>query len=1186
MIKKFIFLIFLFPYFISCGGGGGGSKGSPTGDGTSAATSSTPQATLTETAADLAGLSFEEILPHFPQKKDSLTQENSLSFIETYLQKKGKSLPIKDKEKLKEALFGKKTETHEQTSIDSLQRLDQAPSSGGLLDKNGDGKINIQDYASLFNPVYSSELTQADIKKFYYTWSYFLNLNDDYFKNNMWKPNVTPSASSIDPPLQMFLDHFLKSKRVVLLDFRGKLGLKTITKTQAQTFLTEHARYALPFALDEPFSDALYQTVLVTQSPSSQTIIVDKIAIVSSSDSSEEKIYFMIRNNPLQNALILTPALWLQFKAQKKVGHYISFPSVIRSAFAQNNYGQLTWEEALEYLKIQMDQEDIQERLQDFSTRQNAAQDVTAASFIPPTAPDFSSTTSNIQTEVERIQTEYQRILTQARACEEDRGFKGNNLCNLKKLYGVLEKLISRLDVFSQTNLLTLKDHVNKQYDLLRERRQLEQAEGIVQEQFDETMKAMIGLKVLEVVLGGYKFLIKRTADALKDELFDNLETALIKNLLDGLAALLNHIAKTLDAAQFQDIAELLRLLSEKIAIVITEINEGGGEASFKVTLSAGIDGIEGLINIYYKRMLSHYRLQWSEIYRRQMEQEMIIDTLKNLDAFLQKQRMKLNPMALLGQIDTAYQIKIVQRQAQDACEGHYQQAITTLETLLRANTEAQLQQLRPFQQKFNDADFEFKMWQLTCKHKRRDIELALQDEAERCNHNSPTFDQRLCEQAKGQARFERDFYLDNLKCADKDAPEARVQKEAHQRLTEKKTQIENALHNLKQSHAQGLTLAGVEKERCMIKIEPRCDLELHPVQALSYPDTPTATSWLPVIDIFSQARSVLQSLQINCEEPETLVKGTFPLDGHLSCPLNQLAQNYVYLWFDHPIRYTSGFGDDIEIEFETTPSLPFTHIRHLEGGYGVSFYVDPLYLWPSTELRRPKNFQVRTFKVVNRTKTWPLQRRLIGTKNFTIDPTTNDNGQAACDPASSISLHVTHQYRTHVRLHELWSGLNSFMKEKYQNNYGPTIDIVKREIKFGVTPSSSLNDTLIENATLIDKTRNLTYRGERIESIYSWGGGGPPYSFNFNVKFEPNTDYEIHINQASVIVKKYSCGSTMKTFSLHTWGCESESGYNSMGSCNYTMRCSTVFAAPLPFVIPFSTADEIEFYSDNIGED
>src|SRR3989338_1477561 len=163
MIKKFIFLIFLLHCFISCGGGGGGSKGSPTGDGTSAATSSTPQATLTETAADLAGLSFEEILPHFPQKKDSLTQENSLSFIETYLQKKGKSLPIKDKEKLKEALFGKKTETHEQTSIDSLQRLDQAPSSGGLLDKNGDGKINIQDYASLFNPVYSSELTQADI---------------------------------------------------------------------------------------------------------------------------------------------------------------------------------------------------------------------------------------------------------------------------------------------------------------------------------------------------------------------------------------------------------------------------------------------------------------------------------------------------------------------------------------------------------------------------------------------------------------------------------------------------------------------------------------------------------------------------------------------------------------------------------------------------------------------------------------------------------------------------------------------------------------------------------------------------------------------------------------------------------------------------------------------------------------
>ncbi|MBI4041445.1 MAG: hypothetical protein HY390_06225 [Deltaproteobacteria bacterium] len=1160
-------------YGVACGGGGGGGGGDR-GNQSSGISSSPTQVTFAETSQALSTLSFEELISYFPPGVEMLTKEEGRVFIENYLQKNGKALATKDKETLAEHLFHSEAEAPQ-----LFPALDQVPSSKGRLDKNGDGKITIHDFAFLLNPQFSQDLTESSIEKLYYYWSYFLNVNDPAFKDKMWKPKITPSSSTLAPPVYMMLDRFFKSKRVLLLDFRGKLGLKSITQQNAEQWLKTQAQYQLPFDLTDTFSGPLYQTVLAADGAE---LIIDKIAMVSSQNSEEEKMYFMIRNNPLaQNALVLTPSLWLHFKTRTQTLGKLHFPRphLVHSAFAQND-GQLTWDEALEYLRIQMDQESVERQLSTRKSHESFLKDVTASSFIPPSAAEVSPSIQAIQTEGEGIRTEYTRLLTQAKSCEEDRGFKGANLCNLKKMYSILEKLQSRLDWAIQANLSSLKEHLEREYELLRARRQLEEAEGIVQEQFDETMKAAIGLKVLEVVLGGYRLLMKRTVDALKDELFDNAETVLIKSLLEGLAALINQIAKTLHAAEFEDIAALLRLLSEKIAIAVTEITKGGAEVRFKLSLSFGVDSIEALISHYYDKLLEQYRRKWSEIYRLQMEQKMMVDQLKNFDDFLKTTRSKLMEMTLLGHIDVSYQMKIVKRQAQKACEADYQGALQTEVSVLRTNSQALLQELSPFQQKFEAADFEFKMWQTTCKHKKRDIELALVDEADRCQTLSPSFDQRLCETAKQKARFERDFYLDTLKCADKDAPEAKAQKEAFSSLSVKKESVDQGIAQLKLDYAEGLKLAEIAKETCIAKIEPNCDLELHPLQNLSYPENKTTTAWLNVTEIFSHARTILEELKINCDEAASLVRGMFPVDGRLTCSLNQLAKNWVYLWFDHPLAYLSAFGDDIEIEFEVWSgaqkiAFPQDHVRHLEGGGGHV----AAFSFESLMSREKKDFQIKVFKNVNPTKTWPPTRREIATKNIEIHPRTNSEGQAACDPASSIGLHVTHQYRTNLRLRELWRGaLNPATRKQYEANDPYAIYYAKQEIKFGVTPSSDFYYTVIENVTLIDKTRNVKYPGQQI--------GGPPYEFRFDAKFEPNTDYEISINNAYVGIQKYTCGSSMKSFSFSVPQCAVQSGRNPYGECTYSMNCFSVSAIPLPWVIPFSTAAAPEFYSDAIGEE
>ncbi len=1224
MIKKnFVLFLGLFLLMLSCGEG---RKVNILSDSSSQVTETSERTAL----ESLEDLSFEEVRTYFPDQKDFVSEEESEFFVERFLQKVNRKLSESDKKKIKEKLFGKGTGTPLNTSIHDLyqnivfenlrqrlssltdtkltqllkqmsQFLDQVPAARGSLDKNGDGKINAKDYVSLFDPQYSNELNEEDIKKQYYYWSYFIDIEAPFFKDKMWKSKSVPVSSAITPPKQLFLDHFLKNKRAVILDFKRKLGLQKIDQGMAQQFLNQKARYKLPFKIDNNFSDSIYQTVVVGPDNQSQAMVIDKIAIVSS-DSSKEEVYFMIRNNPLQNVLLLTPALWIHFKTpQQKTSFYFNpFHLGIRKAMAQEEYGQLTWEEALEYLMIQIDKENIERKIEDLHTeqaRRNFSADVTVASFVPPAPPDLSSTTQNIQREVELIQTEYQRLVDLAKRCEEGRGFRGSNLCNLKKLYLALEKLEARLNLFIEVNLLTMKDHLNQHYDWLRERRQLEQAEGIVKQHYDETMRLMLGLKALELVLGGFKriitFVLKEAVEAVAGPMIEST----LESTLEGLASLLDYTADNLNISGVEDIVSAFRTLADKCRGVIQEarLSKKGlmGGVSLKLFLAFGVETLEGLIRIYYERLLKPYKVEWFNIYRKQMEQKAIVDSLNNLDVFLREQKRLIRKMTILDQIDTSYQEKIIRRQARDACEQSYEGEILNLEVQLRNDTNAQLEKLIPFQQKFNDADFEFKMWKLSCKNVLRDIQLALKDEAEYCSPQSLRFDQRMCDTARQNTTFQKESYFQRLKCADENAPPIQGLKTAQSHLDSKKHEIGGIIFHLKENYSQAIQQAQQRKEQCLKDIEPNCDLALAPLQTFLFPYNTSDAPWLHVVEIFTQARSILQSLQISCEEAESLVRGMFPIDGRLSCPLNHLAKNHVYLWFDHPLQYTSAFGDEVEIDFETTPTIPDTHIRHLESGTVAAFYVDPIYLWPLSEPRRSKEFQIRIFKTVNRTKTWPIQRRLIGIKNFTIEPIYDDQGRTACDPSSQISLHVTHQYRKRLRLHELMPGgiLNSFILRDYLNNDPETVKKVKNDIKFGITPSSYFNSTRIEGVSLTDKTRNITYPAQ--------GSSDPPYLFNFNVKFEPNTEYEITIQHVEIGVKKNVCtnlqyGCDFKSYDIGFPGsCLSERGYNPYGcvtnnavrGCTYSITCHTI-SIPAPVTIPFKTVDESEFYTDTMGDE
>ncbi len=184
-----------------------------------------------------------------------------------------------------------------------------------LLDRNRDGKVNIADQLVI------SESAAGDLEY----WSYFIDTTRPDVKARTFQPLKIGMLS-------------LKHKKIVMVDFKNQLGLKSLTVQEAQDFNKEYGNPGKKLSFKGP----IYQPVVI-QGPSLHPFFVESTSgiihihyalFIFSKDSGEMKIRLLVQKpSPLKNnAHLLSPSLFLTFN-----GHSHFMRSFIRSAFAQDS---------------------------------------------------------------------------------------------------------------------------------------------------------------------------------------------------------------------------------------------------------------------------------------------------------------------------------------------------------------------------------------------------------------------------------------------------------------------------------------------------------------------------------------------------------------------------------------------------------------------------------------------------------------------------------------------------------------------------------------------------------------------------------------------------------------------------------------------------------------------------------
>lgn len=184
-----------------------------------------------------------------------------------------------------------------------------------LLDRNKDGKVDMADQLNI------SESSAADLEY----WSYFIDTTRLEVKARTFQPLKIGALS-------------LKNRKIVIVDFKNQLGLKSLTVQQAENFNKQYGDPNKPLS----FMGAVYQPVVI-QGPeeipffSANTngiIRVPYAIFIFSKNTGEMKIRLCVQKpSPLKNkAHLLSSSLFLTFNSSQSYQK-----SWIRSALAEDS---------------------------------------------------------------------------------------------------------------------------------------------------------------------------------------------------------------------------------------------------------------------------------------------------------------------------------------------------------------------------------------------------------------------------------------------------------------------------------------------------------------------------------------------------------------------------------------------------------------------------------------------------------------------------------------------------------------------------------------------------------------------------------------------------------------------------------------------------------------------------------
>lgn len=352
-------------------------------------------------------------------------------------------------------------------------------------------------------------------------------------------------------------------------------------------------------------------------------------------------------------------------------------------------------------------------------------------------------------------------------------------------------------------------------------------------------------------------------------------------------------------------------------------------------------------------------------------------------------------------------------------------------------------------------------------------------------------------------------------------------------------------------------------------------------------------------------------------------ILGYWPSDKNFSCEEALFTSGHEgtpFVWFDRKTYnhiYTDEWGND----FERIASLIESSDSLSNGSQGCSngnifkdvclaqySFVDYDYI---NKQSNPFTIHLSLEKsLANITTKTPLTN-LSFTADRTSMPASNPSYfTSACDiPRELPLIHITHQGRKNVRLHELMdvdafsSLINTSIPkfiEQYKNN-DPNVNanarqLAKEHTTFQILfPGEGENPAYIGNVTLKNNKTGIELPGRHTNSISS--------IFYFDTFFEPDTQYTITVSEAYNYAKKYhyegttqNCSpfcrpSTTSIYMIFWYGdessfsCTPDPRQKDLSSGEYWSSTCHKIGLSSQKEITFKTARENEFYSLNIGD-
>ena len=914
----------------ACGGGGGGESsgggGSTSEDSGSVGVMPTPSgeeknplesATL-DVVQDLSSLSFEELKSYFPSGQESISsisKEEVNDFFNRYLQAKGKSLTWAQKLHLKKRIFGNNTWADEKLSqalqdklldVDSLDETkfedgdyinslldswtdaerqelkninpDTIVPKKGILDKNGDGEINFKDFVFTFQ------------SKDYYYWNYFLDASSDTFKANFSPPSIG------------ILKNYAKNskKQVIILDFKEKLGLKKIDRTEAKTILDASAYKVLPDSVSwNNFNGDIFKFVAIDAQTQADKVIKSIILM-------GKKIIFLMPEQSLtQDALILSPSLWVFLKASSQQSFLKLFETNAWAGEMEDAAGFLMTpgSAAWNVLRDLLDKIGFSD---DETGEITPSSDWDSANFIPPrsaaTAVDLIEEQVKFNAEINAIQDKTYKIL-QLSECDD---------CDLKKLMGMMSDLHERIrdisNYFYARLIPELKQNIKDLEEDLGEVYDIKEKEDRV---YDQQMKIAFGVECIRFITGVIGNTVKETIKKINDQWAYAAATEGVLVAVDiALQSLINSLETTeslLVKAGLQNFVRKIKKIKEftkgfkglmKSGVIL---DREGKEISKRELFSKGVDILMSfglsLAKAYAKgsheerstlidngaTALSTARDDQSRfLYQSELFYDFLLEKMEHLETI----QLSIARVILYNEKD--------RRSEQDQCRDIYAETLRRLES---EHQEALLnleKSLQTYEEEVKNAEKEFKKYEEACEEQKFKIKLASDSMKTSCME---VFEKVSCDKAIQKHENSLRVYLEDLKCIQEDAPQRVELKRVMDNLTVQKESAKAEKQTLKNELLRQISQAETTKNSCLNAIPGGCKQSLPALTMTAGQELANRST--NINESLTSLKDKLTQVKNSCTGTAPTAQGTTTISA-----CENLAKKKVYLTFDQPRKY------------------------------------------------------------------------------------------------------------------------------------------------------------------------------------------------------------------------------------------------------------------------------------------